>query len=679
MGRSRKSSHGHRGSRGRKRAPVNSLPVGKINVVSAGYGFVDTAEGTFFVPEHKVNGAMDGDTVRVRPLSDDWRRRMRESEEGGGREHSHAPAASVERVLERATSQLVGKFVVYDGIGFVIPQDARLDYLIRANPAPGVVVSDGDIVLLRIDVYPSKHESPSGMVERVLGREDDPGILEEIFAARHGIETVFTPTATEEAEALVLDVDAALREPDRRDIRDRYVFTIDPADARDFDDALSLDYIDGTMRVGVHIADVSTYVRWGSSLDLDARRRGTSVYFPDRVIPMLPEQLSNGLCSLNPGEDRLAFTVDIYLDQNASVIRSDMYPSVIRSSLRLDYDHVQRMFDGDEDYPCAEAKTALDGLHKASRKLRERRMRRGALDFDSTELKVTFDGDGKPDGIIQRRSTDATELIEEFMILANETVAGYMLERGAPMVYRVHDDPNPGSLEAIVPVLREFGYAKDGVPLTNKQIQEILDDVDGKPTQHIVSTLLLRSMKQAVYRDHYTTHFGLASPGYTHFTSPIRRYPDLMAHRLLRLQLFLDRYPDNPPARPPAIADLKTMIEQLDWLCSNSSLREREAEKASYEALDSKICEYMEQFVGERFSGLIVNVMRFGFFVRLENGCEGLVPVRELDGWFDYDEARRTLSHRESGEDVTYRLGQNVAVELVSADKRTGKMEFRLV
>ncbi len=682
MGKKRKASAGG-SSHGRRRGGRHSgnLPIGTLSVTSQGYGFAETPEGRFFIPQNKINGAMDGDVVRVRPISQDWRRQMRAAagDDGNGTsDATQAPLALVERVIDRGTRDVVGKYVVFEGMGYLIPHDSRLDYLIRANVPAEVKVADGDVVMLAIDNYPTKREVPSGTVTHVIGREDDPGILEDIFAARHGIETTFSEAALQEADACKLDIDAALREPDRRDIRDRFILTIDPADARDFDDALSLDFVDGVARLGVHIADVSTYVRWGSSLDLDARRRATSTYFPDRVIPMLPEKLSNGLCSLNPNEDRLSFTVDMYIDGNGTVLRSEMYPSVMRSRLRLDYDGVQRMLDGDEAFPSDEARQVLDNLHRISRKLRERRIRRGALDFESTELKVTFGADGKPDGIVKRQRSHATELVEECMIAANEAVAGYMLECDAPMVYRIHDDPNPSSLDEIVPVLREFGYARYETPTTNAQIQAILDDAEGKPIYPIISSLLLRAMKQAVYREHFTTHFGLASPGYTHFTSPIRRYPDLMAHRLLRLRLFQEAYPSNPPARPGAIVEVSTMLDQLTWLCDNSSVMEREAEKASYEALNSKICEYMQRFVGERFVATIVNVMQFGFFVQLENGCEGLVPTRELEGWFDYDEARRTLSRTDSGENVVYALGQRVNVVLAKADKYRGKLTFSL-
>ena len=694
----RKPSGGARSGR-RNTTPVSALPTGRISITSGGFGFVESPEGRFFVPHNRTNGAMNGDLVRIRPRSANWQRQAQRALEGAQRGRQ-APIAVVDRVLEHANATLVGMFVLFDGLGYVIPQDKRLDYLVSARVQPGTAVSDGDIVLLEMETYPSRHETPSGVVVRVIGREGEPGIAEEMIAARHGLETEFSPLALEEAAGAVLDIEAALLEPDRIDERDRFILTIDPADARDFDDALSLDYVDGAVRLGVHIADVSHYVPWGSALDLDARRRATSTYFPDRVIPMLPERLSNGLCSLNPGEDRLAFTVDLFLDDSCSVLRTEMHPSVIRSRLRLDYGSVQSMFDGALAYPSVEAEQVLGQLRKIAARLRARRLRRGALDFVSTELKVLFDSQGEPIDLVQRQRNEATDLVEEAMIAANEAVARHMLAADAPMVYRVHDAPKLSSVEEVVPALRELGYAKEGAPITNAQIQAVLDEAKGTPEEVIVNMMLLRAMKQAVYRSAFTTHFGLASDGYTHFTSPIRRYPDLMAHRLLRWQLFAEakargQFPPRPdgtevsrseamkmPA-PAAIANLGSMVDQLPHLCDHSSVMEREAEKASYEALEAKVCEYMGQYVGRTFSAIIVNVMAFGFFVRLADGdigagCEGLVPVRDLEGWYDYDDERRTLRNSDSARDRGFSLGQRVSVVLVSADTRKGQLTFRL-
>ncbi len=681
---------GRRGSRGaghsstRRKTPSAAFPTGTISITSEGYGFVETSDGKFFIPARRINGAMDGDTVRVRPSSSGGGRDGSGASDGSRRFGSRAPIATVDRVLHRAHSTIVGMYILLDGIGFVIPQDARMDYLIRARTTESVCPGESDIVMLAMETYPSRRESPSGVVVRILGREGDPGIAEEIIAARHGLETAFSQGAIEEAGELRLDIDSALQEPDRRDLRDRFILTIDPADAKDFDDALSLEHVDGLVRLGVHIADVSHYVRWGTSLDLDARRRATSTYFPDRVIPMLPERLSNGLCSLNPDEERLAFTVDIYLDGSCKVVRSEMYPSVIRSRLRLDYGHVQEMFDGGCPYPSEEARGVLDGLHRVSRKLFARRIARGALDFESSELKIVFSDSGEPIDIVKRTRNDATDLVEEAMILANETVASFMLDAGSPMVYRVHDEPSPSSLEEVVPVLRELGVLKGSLAPTNRSIQSVLDSVRGKPVSEIVNGMLLRAMKQAVYRDGFTTHFGLASTGYTHFTSPIRRYPDLIAHRFLRYRLFeaaRDRgeIPRSEPL-PSAVVGIGQMADQLQQLCEHSSAMEREAEKASYEALERRICEYMEGFVGQTFDAMIVNVLSFGFFVRITNGCEGLVSVRSLDGWYSFDETKRVLTDLDSPRGRTFGLGQRVRVVLISTGSAgsRARLAFRL-
>ncbi len=664
----------------RKKSPTRQkhsgsvFPCGVISISSQGYGFVETPEGRFYIPSKRTNGAMDRDLVRVRPSSN-WQPRSSFTSEDGHSLDRKTPTASVERVLERAHTSTVGMFVSLDGLGFVIPQDKRMNYLIRAHRG-SCNPQERDIVLLRFDVYPTKREMPSGHVEKILGHEGDPGILEEIVAAKHGLETQFSPAALKEAAEQKLDVEEALQEPDRLDLRDRFVLTIDPVDAKDFDDALSVEYVDDLICLGVHIADVSNYVRWGSSLDLDARRRATSVYFPNKVIPMLPEALSNNLCSLKPGEDRLAFTVDIYLDKDCVPLRSEMYPSVIRSSLRLDYGNVQAMFDGKLDYPNAQARETLTQLRQIGKTLLARRKARGSLDFESSELKVLLDDEGLAYDVIERQRSEATSLVEEAMILANETVAAYMLKTDSSMIYRVHDAPSPSSLEEITPALREMGVLSPALAPTNKSIQALIDSVRDKPESIIVNSLVLRSMKQALYRDKFTSHFGLASLAYTHFTSPIRRYPDLMAHRFLRARLYKaakDRGKISSKAkRPEAVENVQQMSAVLAQICEHSSVMERTAELASNEMLEIKVCEYMEQFVGQKFDALIVSVLSSGFFVRLKNGCEGLVPVRSLSAYYEFDEEKRKLVDYESPSRRSFSLGQRVQVVLLSTGSNLG-------
>ena len=662
----------------RKRMPTSAMPVGRISIASVGYGFVESPEGRFFVQARHINGAMDGDLVRLRPRSSDWRRR---SESAARNKQGRAPMAVVDSVLERSHTTLVGMCVPVDGKLFIMPQDSRLDYLISIVGDVPEGLSDGDIVLAQMQTYPSRHEIARATIAQVLGRQDDEGIVEEMIAARYGIATLTDPELAELAGRICLDIEGALAEPDRRDIRERFILTIDPADAKDFDDALSLEYEGGLVKLGVHIADVSEYVAFGSQIDIDARRRATSTYFPGKVFPMLPPALSDSICSLMPERDRLAFTVDIFLRSDCTVERFEAYPSVIRSSLRLDYDGVQEMFDGMREYPSEQARATLDGLNKLAGMLHRMRIKRGALDFLSSELKVELDAAGKAIGVAKRAKTEATGLVEEAMILCNEVVAKLMLEAERPMVYRIHEEPLPQALDEALDMLELLGYADERDIVRSSDIQRILDDCKGKPHEELVNMVLLRSMTQAVYKERFTTHYGLASKGYCHFTSPIRRYPDLMVHRLLREFLFEQAKARGEIAadaqRPDAIVGLDAMVASLPYLCEHCSIMERKAEKASYDALDAKVCEYMEQFVGERFAATIIDVRSFGFFVRLDNGVEGFVPVRNLDGWFEYDEGSRVLRNEDDAKD-RYRLGQRLDVKLTVADKRSGQLDFAI-
>jgi ribonuclease R len=574
----------------------------------------------------------------------------------------------VRRVLERAHETLVGTLHCADGLAAVrpldehIPYDIFIDNRLAAIDHVTVQAEDGDVVLVRITTYPGRIEAASGYIEEVLGRTDDGKVALEAIIRAHGFETSFSPAVLEEAASLAVlsarPEDAPLR---REDLRERFVFTIDPADAKDFDDALSVDFIDGQMRLGVHIADVSAYVAWNSALDLAARRRSTSVYLPDRVIPMLPAELSEGICSLAPGVERLAFTVDMLMEADGRVASCSFYPSLIKSSVRLDYDEAQKILDGE-----AEAdellRNRLFALHRLTKRLERRRLQRGAIGFDGVEAKLVLDTDGTPSEVRLRTKTAATSLVEECMILANEQVAAFMLKRSAPMVYRIHDEPFAAALDELVPTLQEFGYARDGAPQTSNQIQAILEASADAPEHRLISSLLLRAMKRAKYASAYTMHYGLASEAYTHFTSPIRRYPDLMAHRLLKAQLADMALPVD-------------MAGQLDWRCEQSSKGERDAEQASHEATAYKLCEYLEPFVGTRFSGIITAVSSAGLAVREDSTtAEGFVEREGLADGLEYDPARQRYHDRDTG--ASYRLGQPVNILLKSVDRTHARLRF---
>lgn len=726
-----------------RRAP-RSHPHGVLVATSSGFGFVQTAEGEYFIPESSMNGAFDGDMVEVAPIAPQKGRRGRGGSRGGragggsrdgrvghdaagGSRAGDLPAARVLRVIDRAHDTVVGRYEVAEPFGVVVPADPRIPYDIFTMRADNPDVADGALVRVRIAQFPTRHSAATGFVEEVLGVAGEPCAGVELIIARHKLETAFSEAALAEARAAKVDADGALASG-YRDLRDRVVFTVDPTDAKDFDDALSLDEVEfcgssapesaearrseasqpslcasalpgaaaealadvtndpglvrapgatsarRLWRVGVHIADVSHYAPWNSSVDLDARRRATSVYLVDRVIPMLPPELSDDVCSLVPGEDRRTMTVDLYLDDDANVVDYEIYPALIRSNARLTYDEAQAALDEDDAHGGNASEPAIAlRLRELSRlaKLRAAaRERAGGIDFSVPEAKVRLDGDGKPLSIDLRRKTDATQLVEEAMILANETVAAHLAKRKWPCAYRVHDVPSTDALLGLVPVLQEFPWFSEEVGgrlVTGdpRAIQEVLAASAGRAEGELVSSLMLRSMKRAVYKPENDGHYGLASKAYCHFTSPIRRYPDLVVHRMLRASL----------TRRPQKFDQE--VNALSWMCEHASDMERTADAAARESQELKMVEYLAAYVGEAFSGVVSGVANYGLYVRLECTAEGLLPLRALGReYFAFDPARYTLIGEDTGR--VYRLGQRVAVVLKVAEPETGKLELRL-
>lgn len=643
-------------SRKVRKGARTSQVIGRISMTRRGYGFVQSEHGDYFVSGRDVNGALHGDVVALRPDS---------------KRASEGRSGVVVRVVERALTSIVGRFERHGSIGIVIPADSRIrtEVFVASNGIGDATT--GDIVVVRLTGYPSRNKQAQGFVEEIVGREDDPGIRLEVIIREHGLRTEFTPEAARAATALKLDVGASL-EADalRRDVRDRFTFTIDPTDARDFDDAISIEYVDGLMRLGVHIADVSHYVPWDSPIDSEARLRATSVYLVDRVLPMLPEKLSNEICSLNPGEDRLAFTVDMMLDKDGVVQHVDLYPSAIRSDLRLDYDRVQRMLDGVEPFPDEITESGVRGLAHASASLGRRRVARGGLDFETVEAKVRLDADGVPIEVILRERTEATNMIEEAMIAANEAVARHMRDAVAPMVYRIHEAPDPDALEDIAAVLKEFDYpVRDVGAATPATFQRIVRFAHERPEKRLINSLLLRALERARYSAELEGHFGLASEAYTHFTSPIRRYPDLIVHRLLRAQLT-----DTLESDRAVLA----MTAELPWLAEHSSFMEREAEAAENESVRFKLCELMADHVGEEFGAVVTGVASYGLFVQLENTAEGLVHIDSLgEDRLRYDGNRHALIGERRG--VIYRLGSEMRVRLTSVSLGDVRMDFEPV
>ena len=635
------------------KARRGGLTVGRITMNRKGYGFVEAPEGDIYVGARNTHGAMHGDLVGVRVTP------------GAGKMGS---SGTVVKVLERANETLVGRYEQHGRVGVVVPTDPRIlnDVFVDGRDAGGA--TSGDIVVVRMTAYPSRHHAAQGQIEEVLGPEGTPGLEIEIIIRQHGLREEFPPAALEDATSRVLDVEAALTEPGRRDIRDWFTFTVDPADARDFDDAISIERVDGALRLGVHIADVSHYVPWDSPADLEARKRATSVYLVDRVLPMLPEHLSNNLCSLNPGEDRLAFSVIMELDANGAVTAYELFRSVIRSDRRFDYDQVQRFLDAEEPFPDAESERALREFARAADLIGKRRVARGGLDFETVEAKVRLADDGTPLEVVLRERTQATNMIEEAMIRANEVVAAHMTAEGAPMVYRIHEDPDPDALAQVAVILKEFDYPiKEVHGASPATFQKIIAFAHNRPEKRLINSLMLRALQRARYTEYLAPHFGLASEAYCHFTSPIRRYPDLLVHRLLAAQLA-DTL-DEPPTAP--------MATELEWLADHCSVMEREAEAAEDESTRLKLAELMAEHLGEEFEGLVTGVHEFGMFVQLDNTAEGLVHVQAMtDDYYKLDAERFMLVGEERGR--VYRLGERVTVRILSVSVAEGRIELEL-
>ena len=635
-----------------EKARKGGLIIGRISVNRRGYGFVESDEGDIYVASRDTGGAMHRDIVGVRPSST----RGKQGRSG-----------VVVKVIERANDTVVGRYERHGRLGIVVPSDPRIRTEVFISTRDGSAAEDGDIVVARLTAYPSRRNAAQGVVEEILGQEGEPGLEIEVIIREHGLRTEFPADALAEAAAERLDVDAALGAGDRADLRGTFTVTIDPVDARDFDDAISIEHVDGRIRLGIHIADVSHYVAWDSALDAEARRRATSVYLVDRVLPMLPEELSNEICSLNPDEDRLAFSVIMDLSPDAVVESYRLTPSVIRSDRRFDYDRVQSWIDGEQPFPDEQSERLLGAFHRIARAIGERRVARGGLDFETVEAKVILAEDNiTPVDVRIRQRTDATNMIEEAMILANEVVAGHMTRAGAPMVYRIHEDPDTDALSQVAVILKEFDYpTKDVHGASPATFQRIVQFAHGRPEQRLINSLLLRALQRARYTDYLGSHFGLASEAYCHFTSPIRRYPDLLVHRLLRAQL--SRALDEEPAA--------SMAGELEWLAEHCSTMEREAEAAEDDSVRVKLAQLMAEHVGEVFEGLITGVHSFGLFVQLDNTAEGLVHVSTMsDDYYHLEPERFMLVGEERRR--SYRLGERIGVRILGVSVAEGRIDL---
>lgn len=693
MGRGRHSKNGRRGPARSRRLPGLT---GTVRVYDA-RAEVETAEGVYRLGSRSMREAMPGDRVYV----------SLHRGKGGARR------AVVEHVIDRAVAAIVGVFEPAGPLGAVRPLDARIKqdfFVLPADDSPRRLgVEPGDIVSARIVDYPSRTESGVVTLERRIGDANEPSLGIECVMACYGLVDGYPQAAVDEAASLAVDVEGALADPLRRDIRDRFAMTIDPVDARDFDDAISVARtVRGGWMLGVHIADVSHYVGWESAIDLEARRRSTSVYLADRVLPMLPERLCNDLCSLRPDEDRLAFTVDIELDAQGRVRMYEPYPSVIRSRVRMDYGAADALLrEGEPDGAALDAaargraELAVEAAHAngvdlraflrnadaLARARREIRRKRGSIDFDTPEVHVLLDEAGMPVDIVTRERTAATNLVEEAMLLANECVAEFLADRDLVSAYRVHEDPSPDSLASAAKTLTELGAVEGGLAAgimlgDPRAISAAVEDAAGTAFAPQVNALLLRAQQRAVYKSHNEGHYALGARAYCHFTSPIRRYPDLIAHRVLKVALAkhelgkkesLVRAPRLTGKGPQA---LEAICPQL---CRQASDNERAADAAANASQKVKVAQLYASRIGERDTGTVSWISDLGAFVRLDaTGAEGLVRMNALGAeWWDFDDVRLTLKGESTGTRVG--LGWRVVVEVASVNVLRGHLDLKLL
>ncbi|PDM39137.1 ribonuclease R [Parageobacillus yumthangensis] len=639
-----------------------NLVRGKVSGHAKGFAFVvpeDPSLDDIFIPPSEMKNAMHGDTVLVRV----------HSESSGARREG-----TVVRILERGVTEVVGTYTESKYFGFVIPDDKKIvnDIFIPKHAANGAV--EGHKVVVRLTSYPQGRMSAEGEVIKILGHKNDPGVDILSIIHKYGLPLQFPDEVIEHANS----ISDTITEKDlqgRRDLRDQMIVTIDGEDAKDLDDAVTVTKLEnGNYKLGVHIADVSYYVEEGSPIDREAYERGTSVYLVDRVIPMIPHRLSNGICSLNPKVDRLTLSCEMEINERGEVVSHEIFQSVIRTTERMTYSDVNKILvDKDEELrkkyeplvPMFELMAELAEI------LRNKRMKRGAIDFDFKEAKVLVDENGKPYDVVLRERSVAERLIEEFMLVANETVAEHFHWLNVPFIYRVHEDPKPEKLQRFLEFITNFGYVVKGTgnQIHPRALQEILEAVRGEPEEMVISTVMLRSMKQARYDAESLGHYGLSTDFYTHFTSPIRRYPDLIVHRLIRTYLINGQMDEQTQRK---------WAEKLPDIAEHASDMERRAVEAERETDDLKKTEFMEDKIGMEFDGIISSVTNFGLFVELPNTIEGLVHVSYLtDDYYRYDERHYAMIGERTGK--VYRIGDEITVRVINVNKDERIVDFEIV
>lgn len=637
------------------------LISGKIQVTKKGFAFLLMEEGDIFISANELSTAMDSDVVLVKltKVPEDGRR-------GEGK---------VERVIKRAFEKTVGTFEASQNYGFVVADDRRLqrDFYIPNKQTMGA--ESGDKVVVKITKYSEANRNPEGRITEILGKAGTNEAEIQSIIKMHNLPESFPKKVLRQAERV--DTEFSKEEIARRtDFRDLTIVTIDGSDAKDLDDAISIKKMDnGNFELGVHIADVTHYVKEGSKLDLEALKRGTSVYLVDRVIPMLPRVLSNGLCSLNPHEDRFTMSIVMEINSTGKVVTQQIHESIINSKERLTYTDVSDILEDQTE--GKEHLSKYDYLNETfvnmrdlAAILRKNREMRGMIDFNFPEAKIITDEDGKVTDIEMRERRVSNRIIEEFMLKANETIAEYMYWMELPFVYRTHENPKEEKIAEFNKLIHNFGYIIKGSleEIHPREIQKLLKEVEGKKEEALINKMMLRSLKQAKYSPMNEGHFGLAAQYYCHFTSPIRRYPDLQIHRIIKETLQGDMS--------------KSRIDELDILVANAaeqaSKQERVAEKAERDTVDLKKAEYMFDYVGEEFNGFISTLTSFGMFVQLENTIEGLVRMVDLsDDYYVFDDKNMVYIGEHSRK--TYHVGDEVKVKVEKVSIKDREIDFLIL
>ncbi|SKC90157.1 ribonuclease R [Maledivibacter halophilus] len=639
-----------------------NLIVGRLQCSQKGFGFIipdNTNYNDVFVPASDLNGAMHNDRVIARVINKTTNGRRAEGE--------------IIRILYRANKEIVGTFESSKNFGFVVSDDKRINYDLYIPKSEVNGAKDGYKVVAEITRWPKARRNPEGKVIEVLGHKDEIGTDIVSIIRKYKLPEKFPKKALKEADSIsqtVSEDEISLR----RDLRDMNIVTIDGADAKDLDDAVSVEKLpNGNYKLGVFIADVTYYVKEGSALDKEAFKRGTSVYLVDRVIPMLPKKLSNGICSLNPGVDRLVMSVFMEIDKEGKVVNHEIFKGVIKTKERMTYTDVSDILEKKDPQLIKRYEYLVEDfklMEELSMILSKRKYRRGSIDFDFPESKIILDDTGRPIEIKKAERRIANRIIEEFMIVCNETVAEHIYWLKLPFVYRVHETPDSQKIENFNKFIHNFGYHLKGVSeeIHPKALQDLLKKIEGKKEEHIVSTLMLRSLRQARYSPENLGHFGLASNYYCHFTSPIRRYPDLQIHRILREML-------DEKLNHKRLSRLKGIVAESS---DRSSERERIAVEAERETDDLKKAEYMSYHIGEEYDGIISSVVSFGMFVELENTVEGLVRISNLvDDYYIFDEE----NHLFRGERTNriFRIGDEVRIRVSNVNLDQKEIDFVIV